>query len=383
MRTATLCTSTIAPTCLVALLGACAGAPAEEGCGVTNETLGGTVWIMDEPWPDRNQSFPNAQARMKIAQGEEGLSVKYSVGNPIEMHDYSCTPRNNDDGSVKVWNCAEPFRSDAWCATLEANREGSCTLDMLKELGATGSDEEIKAGMKKGKEEVAKMKASEDPQVWPKYKAQMARYDNKLRGLLYLRVGSRCDLKVTDMYQFLQQGKIVEDSNPVGSIGFLKVDDPPYFWENTDSGRTYIDLAENAPPADIAKIPLKRDREYEMGAEVHYFYIGQDAAKAKEGCTYSMDVWTQWTLEKKDVPVEPDADGRLWWYYAHAWNGSYNEMYQSRYMHPAMQQEAPWGILQVVRYETCEGKQKKLDVLSNNTNLLPMEKPAAPADAEG
>ena len=348
--------------------GGSSGKEKAEECTVTNETLDGTQWVMHEAM-GKAKYRENRMARMEFFSEEETQKVRYTVKSPGDVYTYSCDAKyidGNPTQGVKEWFCKEEAHLRDWCQALEVHKEGSCTPAKLKELGAEGTAKEFEDAIKLAGETTAKYR---DKPEWRQFKLNNNNLGNKLQGLLYAKVKEkRCQLMVTDMYMTVYDGERREDSNPVGTNPFVQSKEE-YSYEHCTDPQALFDWKDPALPEDKSTIPPRR--VYEPGQKVHYHYIGQQDAKATEGCTYSADIWTQWKDAQRDIAVTADADGVLQWGTTHSWTDVEDAKLVSDL--------APAGVLTMVRYKQCNGQAKeKIEVLCNASWLV-----VPPPDEEG
>lgn len=326
---------------------------APEGCGVTMDTLDGTVWVMAEAMPDRTDR-PNPQARLKWYRENGEQRVKYTVKSLADVYTYSC--KKIRDG--KEWQCGEIPRVRDWCQALETHEEGHCTAERLKEFGADNvpADELAKA-MTEAKETVKKYRDSDN---WQQFKLNNNNLGNKLQGLLYAKVNDkRCDLHVTDMYMTIYDGKRRTDSNPVGTNPFMKVEDN-YLWEHCDDGQNMVDT-EVAERPKRGEVPAKKP--HSIGKPIHYHYYGEKGIKAKDDCRYTADTFAQWKPVAQGVEMTVSPKGEVLWGGTH----TFNDEAEVEIINPT----APVGVFTMVRYEECGGKRTKIDTICNASQVMP------------
>lgn len=324
-----------------------------EACTLTNETLDGTAWVMAEALPDRSNR-DNPKARLRFHKEGDMMTADYSVASLTGMYDYEC--KLIRDG--KEWKCVEEPRLASWCLALEANKEGSCTPDELKKMGAEGwsTDEEIAKGIEDAKKAwaSAKEQAGEDEQTWKRFLLENNNLGNKLQGMLFAEVMPKsCQLKVTDMYMTIYNGKRMEDSNPVGTNPFNQTQDE-LLWENCMDSNLADHASAEFPPIE----QLTRGNQY-MAPDltVHYKYVGQKWSKAEEGCTYSYDSWAEWKPVEKGVAVEPGEEGVLTWQTSHTYASVIDD-----------QAPVPFHM---VRHAKCEGKDEVTETACNVVRVMP------------
>jgi len=335
---------------LVALMG-CDGVVGGEGgeapaCELALEALEGKTFLMLEAMPDQT-SRKNALARVRFDREGEQTVAKYTVASLSDVYDLPCEMRTKGEDSTLF--CAEESRPQDWCQALLVADE-SCSKRVLKDLGATQSDDELNEAIKAAKENVKKYKA--DPGSWKRFQLNNNNLGNKLQGRLYVELDERrCRLIVGDYYWTLYNGKGLEDTNPVGTNPFVE-DDGEWLFEHCTEGNIMPGIATETLPEDLSTIP-GRGRKYAKGTPTWFHYLGDKHIKAEEGCTYDYDLWSQWKRVSKGNVVSPDEDGALVWKVQHTFDAGVTMM------------GAPTevGVLTVIRNKTCAGKRETLDVV--------------------
>lgn len=336
---------------LAALLAGCAGeTPVEKpGCELSLDSLDGSAFVMLESL-DRTEDAPNPMARMKFYTEEGQLKAKYTVMSVSSAYEYECENRG------KEVLCAEPPRLQDVCQALEVHEKGSCTKESLVAVSkAKATDEELAKAIKDAQETVAKYR---DGDNWQHFEINNNNVGNKLQGFFYAKIEPReCQLMVDDMYMTVYNGKRIEDFNPVGKNPFVPTD-IEYLYETCNDANNTLDWA----TADKPKVSeITPERVHEAGKPVYYHYYGEKGIKAKEGCTYSYDVWANWENASRGNAIEPDEKGNITWMASHTFSqeGLVKGLGQ------------PGGIIHLSRFEECEGKKEKIDTLCNAAVFAP------------
>ncbi|MCB9746089.1 MAG: hypothetical protein H6740_26170 [Alphaproteobacteria bacterium] len=311
-------------------------------CDLTLETLPGTEWVIEKVNPDKSVEADIA-TRLKIDKEGDEIKAKYNVGSLSDMYDYDCKVEGE-----RLF-CFEPPRLADWCKALLVVEGGTCTAEKLKEWAPYATDEEIAKGIKEAEESVAKFR---DTDNWKQYVFNNNNLGNKLQGLLYIRINERkCNLMITDNYMTIFNGERKEDSNPTGTNAFVKNDQGELLWEHcTDSGDLY--------PRKTAEHPTKEEEiqacyptqgcGFTAEEDAWFAYLGQDGLEAKDGCTYSFDVWHNGKPQQKDVAAEiVDNKGKK----------EVRRAFSMKFSEPGQH------VVTMVRYATCEGK-KELEEVS-------------------
>jgi len=309
-------------------------------CDLTLDNLAGTEWVIEKINADKSVE-PDIQTRLKVYAKDGATRVKYNVGSLSDMYDFECQPKA---GELACWE--DPPKVRDFCQSLLAS-DNECTAEILKELAPTATDDDIAKGVKDAHENVAKYKGTEK---WKAFVFQNNNLGNKLGGLLYLKVDEkRCKLRITDNYMTIYDGKKIEDSNPVGTNYFLK-NSETLFWEHcTDSGDLIASKSADFPKTAEEAVTCAPPRcTVAAGEAVTYHYIGQDGRTAKKDCTYTFDTWLNWKpLQSGIAATTVD------------WKQGRKTVPELRY--PITQTYSTTGkqVLEIVRYEQCEGKAKE------------------------
>ncbi|MFK7927974.1 MAG: hypothetical protein AB8H79_07280 [Myxococcota bacterium] len=350
-------------------------------CSITNQSLNDTQWVMWEAMPE-GPNRANPLARMKFFKEDGKLKVDYSVGSPYEMHSYDCFV-----GEREV-NCMEEPKLFDWCLSLEVYEPGSCNTQKLQELAGDlqleGADiakaqEEVKAEIA-----LATERFKENPAMMAQYKRSKNFLGNKLQGLLDVNVNEKkCQLRVTDQYMTIFNGKKLVDSNPVGTNPFVQDKDNTYLYENCMEGNKFLALSQEKAPTDEELKAIDPKRQFGSSDTIHYHYIGLKNVEAVEGCSYSADSWVQWKPGAKDMKMEvvdcdysvPDeADPKkvrkiskcVVWTGAHSWAANVDAL-----KFVGEEPSSPRAFYGLTRYKTCaDGKKEELDTICASARVM-------------
>lgn len=328
----------------LACTGGMPGGETAPACDLALDKLAGKSFVYLEALPGgATKEAPIARIRFDDEGGK--LAAKYTVASLSDVYTMPCTERAKGEG--KELFCAEESRPRDWCQALLVGG-GECTKKALKEYGATQDDEALNAAIKEAKETVAKYKGGEE---WKKFELNNNNLGNKLQGRLYVSVDDkRCQLSVGDFYWTVFNGKPVEDSNPVGQNPFVK-SDQEWLFEHCTEGGMLPGIESEELPADLGTIP--RARVYDLGTPYWFHYLGENARKAEEGCTYDFDVWSQWKPVSKAVPATVTDKGEVVWKLQHTFAEPVSPMGSTNTA----------GVLTLIRHKTCGGKREKIDVI--------------------
>ena len=266
-------------------------------CALTLDTLAGTDWVLEQINPDKTVT-PNPGTRLRIYKEGDKFQAKYNVGSFADMYTYNCDVKNDE------LVCKEPAKLVDFCKALSVADGSTCTVEKLKEFAPEATDEELAKAVETALADVAKYK---DKPEWKQFVGQNNNLGNKLQGLLWAKVDTKtCKLRITDMYMTIYNGKRVEDSNPVGTNPFVQTKEE-LLWEHcADSGDLFVRKSKDHPakPEDIAACFPNQGCTFGATEEAFYHYLGQDGRDAKDGCTYSYDLWLNGKPFKKDIPAE-------------------------------------------------------------------------------
>ena len=317
--------------------------PAPPEACITIEKLPGTTWVMDQAMPE-GPNFANPQARMTFEKAGDTYKAKYSVLSLSAVYDYTCVVKDDE------LECKEDADYAAWCQALEVHEEGSCTAKTLRDFGATGGDAKLKKAVAKGKKVVAEMKADEEK--WPRFKATQNYLGNKLQGSIYVKPNdTKCNVRVSDMYMTIVNGKKHEDSNPVGTNPFVRSEEA-WRWVSCDRMglHGFKDTAEM--PEQVAPLDA---RPVSIGDKIDWYYYGPDAVEVEEGCTYSADTYGQFRPLGKDVAIEA-TEGKLNWHVQQSF-GEKDAPNITNATPPGS------GLFTMTRYKTCGGEKSTIDTV--------------------
>jgi hypothetical protein len=298
-------------------------------------------------------------ARLRFVAEEGAVRAEYTAKDPASVYTYDCVATS--DNAEDDWDiaCREAVDVAAWCRSLEVHEEGSCTAERIVELGAEGLDAaELERGVAMGREEVAQQRAL-GPEVFQRFTLINNNLGNKLQGRLQLKLpDDDCRLGLSDNYFVIYNGKGMVDSNPVGTNPFVPLDEGDWMWTSCDTVNaiTAWDTA-TVPddPAEYARCTNPRSPcTYELGTEVAFHYLGDQATDGEGECTYAMDVYAGWQSIARDVVVSPDAEGDLDWNTRHTFDpgGDYTQLWDGR----------PSSMYGVARWKQCGQVREPIDV---------------------
>jgi hypothetical protein len=319
-------------------------APPKPACELTLDTLSGKTFVMWEAQAD-GKEVANPQARLKFVKEDGKTLGKYTVKSLGNVYDYTCEKNSDIE-----FRCTTPAQYARICLSLEVHKEGSCTAETMTKLGFSPTEEEFKKASKDAQEAIAAAKKAEQ---WDRFKLVNNNLGNQIQGVVFAKIDEkRCRLNIDDMYYVVHDGKRKEDFNPVGTNAFVLDADHDYVFEDCPNGRLLADLTTPELPAKLTDIPP--ERLHEAGKDVHYFYVGEDSKKAKEGCTYAMDTYANWVKVAGGTVVAPTEDGSLTWKATHAFDAGDSI---------AVGGGRTGGIFHMVRSQTCEGKTEVIDTV--------------------
>lgn len=315
-------------------------------CAHTTETLAGTTWLYNKLAADGSGvRTPDEQTRLRFIEEGGQVKAQYTVGSFSDVYTYSCEMKGEE------LFCQEDLKLVDYCKSMYvADKE--CTPETLAKMAPDATPEAIAKAAEEAKKTVDEYREKE---TWPHFVFNNNNLGNKLRGKLYAKMKTKqCYLQVTDMYTTIYNGEFKEDSNPVGTDQFAETKDE-FMWEHcTDSGDMVATKVEKFPESEEE---LNEQACYPNagctvapGEAVYYHYIGQDGRVAKEGCTYSYDVYADWRPVSKDQTAEivdfKDAKEVRW---------GFTQTFQDSGAH----------VVEIVRYATCDGKKEQVEVACN------------------
>jgi hypothetical protein len=318
-----------------------------KSCDVTINTLAGTEWLYLNTTPE-GTSPDHVMGRMKFHEEGGQLKAKYNARSKSSIYDYECKV-----GEKRV-TCKEKALPADWCRALLAGG-GTCDAATLQSIDKDLSAEDAAKGAEKGTAEFEEAKKTKKGAAWKRWKLGNNNVGNKLQGRMYVKVVDRkCELRVTDNYMTIFNGRSMEDSNPNGTNAFAKNEMGELLWENCES-----DQSENLvgrPELGFPKDPAKAAHlaHYKAGDTVQFTYLGMDGSTPPEGCTFSYDMWLDGKPAKKGlVPGEASVRHRGRNKKVAAWLWAYK-------MEKASPIEGEY--ISMIRYTQCGGVKKQVGV---------------------
>jgi len=302
-------------------------------CSLALDGLDGTEWIYLRANPDRTDTPDPMQGRIQFKTVEGQITAKYNVGSRSDIYEYEC-----EAPGEKRMICREKAHAKDYCQALAvAGKE--CTAESLRKIDGSLSDEKVAKGIEEGMANVAKFKGTDK---WKNFVFNNNNLGNKLFGIIYVKVNERnCELRVTDNYVTVYNGKKVEDSNPNGTNAFVKNELGDVLWEHCTSASNLIAL----DTADFPKDPnsARHMGRWDVGKDVNFWYLGADAMAAPEGCELEFDTYMDaMPLSKGNKPGTHKLKGKevLTWHFSHKWDAAPTQ--------PA--------VVTMVRNKVCGGK---------------------------
>lgn len=330
--------------------------PTAPACDLSADTLDGKAFVQLEVLGDRSEK-PNPLARLKFVKQPDALHALYTVANGLHVYDYTCQASGRE-GEVVCRTKAEIKRV---CLSLEVHKEGSCSAEALASFGFPAEGTDAAAAIEDARKLAAEARKSEQ---WATFKLMNNNVGNTLQGVLYVKVDTqRCRVQVDDMFVTIFEGQKKEDFNPVGTNAFVKAD-KDYLYEDCTREGMLVDLDVDALPADLSTVPPVR--EHAPGAPVFYHYVGDQAVKAEEGCTYAVSTWANWVPVESGKAVTVAEDGTIGWTTQHSWKAE-DRLFVGNDL--ATRTPLRGGFLHVRRDKTCGGTTTKIDVLCNAARI--------------
>jgi hypothetical protein len=262
-------------------------------CDVEINNMAGTEWLYLRANADKSET-PDHKVRLKFVSEDGATKAKYNVGSLSDIYTYNCTIESEE------LVCREEAKVKDFCQALVAGG-GECNAETLRKVDRSLTDAQIKEGMAEAEKVMAKYKGTSK---WEQFAFQNNNLGNKLQGLLYAKVDKRrCRMRVTDNYMTIYNGKRIEDSNPQGTNPFVKNEQGELLWEHCTDSATLVDNKSADKPRST-----KRTVRHAAGTDIHFWYLGDDWKRAKDGCSYSYDLWLDGKPHKKGLA--PEASGR-------------------------------------------------------------------------
>lgn len=302
-------------------------------CDVTLDTLDGTEWVYLRANPDRTDTPDPMQGRIQFAKDGDQYTAKYNVGSRSDMYEYNC-----EAPGEKRMVCREKSHAKDYCQAL-AVADKECTADSLRAIDPSLTDEQVAKGIEEGMANVKKFKGTDK---WDNFVFNNNNLGNKLFGIMYVKVNKRsCELRVTDNYVTVYNGKKVEDSNPNGTNAFVKNAEGELLWEHCTESANLIALDTAEFPKDPKN--ARHMGKWAVGQDVNFWYLGLDGMAHPEGCQFSFDTYMDGRpLSKGNTPGTHTLKGKevLAWHFANKWDSA-----------PAQP-----AVVTMVRNKTCAGK---------------------------
>ena len=302
-------------------------------CALTLDGLDGTEWVYLRANPDRTDTPDPMQGRIKFTTKDGKTTAKYNVGSRSDMYEYTC-----DAATETRMICREDSHAKDYCQAL-AVADKECTAESLRAIDPSLTDEEVAKGIEDGMANVTKFKGTDK---WKSFVFNNNNLGNKLFGQMYVKVNKRkCELRITDNYVTVYNGKKIEDSNPNGTNAFVKNELGDLLWDHCTESANLIALDTAEFPKDPKN--ARHMGKWAAGKDVNFWYLGADAMAAPEGCSYNFDTWVDGQpLKKGNTPGTHTLKGQevLTWSFAHKWT------------------EAPAqpAVVTMVRNKVCDGK---------------------------
>lgn len=235
------------------------------------------MWVRINP--DGNKK--DLQSRLKFYKEGEVLKAYYTAGSVGDVYTYSCNAAGD------TMTCMEDeLHPEAWCKAYAAVHEGVCdpaavaaqlnvTVDVMKPVA-----DKVNAELKKlkGEEKTNQRQADNNP-------------NNKIRSRFIVAVDKgKCALTIQDKFLTMFNGQVQEYENVNGTSNFQK-ETEEYYWKSCkDMNASVVDDAGK----DVAGPYSPGTLKFQAGLP--------EGAKAAGGCTYTADVWGDWTKATSDVP---------------------------------------------------------------------------------
>lgn len=292
-------------------------------CDLSFDKLAGSQWMNMKPQA-AGADKPNPMARVRFQDEGGKLTADYTAGSLNNVYHYACT----NDG--KLATCVETADySKGFCrASAAAAPDGKCNVDQV--VQASGyTKEQVEKAAAEVDPALAKLKPDEREQ----WKKDDNNPNNKLRGKFRVAIDlAKCGLTIEDKYQTLYNGKLTEYENVLGTAKFVKADADYTYLACTDSDSSWAPDASDQHQQDWPPGTLK------------FSAILQKEQKGAASCTYSADIYKDWTRLTTDVQAvnDPKMGPR--------WNTSIPFSDPGRH------------VVYFDRFKTCDGKKDEIGV---------------------
>lgn len=252
----------------------------DSGCVLDLNGLSRTAWVR---WPVEadGERAPDLTSRLRFLRTSGGVRAEYSGGSLSEVYDYACAP--DGDG----WSCATEAPLEDMCLSLLV--AGGTAEGCRAKLATWVPEATVEAIAEASLAAEARADEHRDTETWRRFKLQNNSLGNKQRGRLSVHPRpERCELIVSDTYQTVFDGELVEDSNPVGEDVFRPYEGPALRWRScTDTERLHpvrLTGDRELPCPEGRTCTADRQREglrFEM----------VDSEPTDPACDYVMDVY--------------------------------------------------------------------------------------------
>jgi hypothetical protein len=301
--------------------------PEPAPCTLEADSLAGKRFVRETRSADATKDVPDLWTRAEFFEDGKKLKLRYNSRSPFDMYTYTCKK-----GKGETVCLADNPDLAQWCQTLIANK-GSCSAAELADLTGAPIAEATKAA-----EEMNGKVAKLNPDELANMKRAFSQPNNQLRGMFKFKLNKKaCKLNAVDTYQTMVDGNLREVENYVGNSAFIEPTQE-LTYDHCADVKSLVALT--APGA--AATPGQTKVQWKVGETVPFAWAGE-GTQAKDGCTYSMDLYDEFVQVEKGKEV-PATDGKLAW--------TFERSYQERGK----------KIVQLTRYETCGGETKKLEV---------------------
>jgi len=325
--------------------GVTVGSKSVAGCDLSLDALSGTEWVYLDTTPDGDKANP-VLGRLQFHTDGGKLKAKYNARSKSSMYDYHCVSKG------KEVHCKEKAMPQDWCRALLAGG-GKCDVPTLLQIDPDLDPAEAAKGVTAGTAEFTEAKKKLKGKAWKDFMLGNNNLGNKLQARIYIKANKRkCQLRISDFYMTIYNGRSIEDSNPNGTNAFVKNDMGDLLWENCDGtqSKNFVARPEPGFPKNPAKIGhLAR---YPVGKTAHFTYLGLDGQTPAEGCSFSFDIWQDGRPVAKDLQPGTTTvrhKGRKLQVAAWMWDKKFE------------QASGPQGeVVAMVRHQTCGGVKKSV-----------------------
>jgi hypothetical protein len=296
----------------------------KKGCELSLDALEGKSFVKGTQ--TGNQRQLDLLARVLFEKEGDQLVARYTARALADVYTYDCKP---GDGKLTCW--AREFEASNWCRALWANEKG-CTPEAVSEL--TGkSVEEVKPKVEETLKNIKSLSGAAMHQARTVFSTGQV----QLRGFMTVGLNAEdCRLVISDRFQTMTNGQVVERENVVGTSQFFPNTRDLVFEHCKDNHLVVLEKEGDKPKDGVTR------EEGKKGEMLPVRFSGTTDLKPEAGCTYAQKGYAAYVAVGPEGEVPVGADGALQW----GFQGSFATPGRS--------------LLHLVRYKTCGDKPKQV-----------------------